>query len=253
MRRIYFNLFSITLFLLVISSCKKDIVKPGTGTAALTIVNCVAGNSKLLTNFNGTDLSGVKFYGQLNYVDPEWYLFTTNYSGQQKLGLYLAADTSLNSNPLFNLKLNLPVNTMHTLFLMGTPQAPDTLFTKNKLPYHLPADSTMGIRFVNISEGGNPVSVNLIGQADRYAIANLPYKGATEFKHYTVRSTVDSYTFEFRDRITDELLGSYTFDEVNASGSVETGGNKWRNNNFTLALFGTQANKQVLMVMEYFR
>lgn len=253
MRQIYFNLLSIALFLLTISSCKKDTLKLGTGTAALTIVNCVADNSQLLTNFNGADLSGVKFYGQLNFVDPGAYLFTTNYSGQQKLGLYRTADTILNSKPLFNLTLNMPLNTMHTLFLMGTPQAPDALFTTNLLPYHLPADSTMGIRFVNISQGDNPVSVNLIGQTNGSAVTNLPYRGITEFKNYTARSTIDSYTFEFRDQVTGELLGSYTFDGINMIGSIINGPNKWLNNNFTVTLFGTPGNKQALMVMENFR
>ncbi|MDR6786113.1 hypothetical protein ABIE26_004832 [Pedobacter africanus] len=252
MKRIYFNLFSTVLLLLVMSSCKKDTVKPGQGTSRLNIVNLITVDSDLLVNFNGTGLSSkTKFYKQLYSLYYRNNQFTASYIGQQKLGLYRPADTVQGGKPLFNLILNLRVNTMNTLFLTGTEQAPDTLFTTNQLPYHVPADSTMGIRFVNVSLGGNPVSVNLAGQANGSAAANLPYKSATGYKNYATRSAIASYTFEFRDGVTGELLATHKLDGINAIGTPDTGGpNRWLNNNITLALYGAPGNKQLLMLME---
>lgn len=249
MRRIYFNLFPIALLLLAIGSCKKDVLKAGEGTATLTIFNGVWGNDRLLTNFNGTGFTGIKFHRQLNSVYYGNGLFRTSYSGEQELGLYRPADTLQGGKPLFNLTLNLPLNTMHTLYLMGAPQSLDTLFITNSYPYHLPADSTMGIRFVNISEGGNPVSVNLVGEPNGSAAANLPYKSVTAFKNYSAHSTVDSYAFEFRDKVTGEVVANCNLEGINsAHGSL--GNNMWLNKDFTLILFGATGNKRANMLIE---
>lgn len=251
MRQIYFNLFLAVLLLLAASSCKKDILKPGTGTSALMMVNGLVGNSRLYTNFNGTELSGIKSYGNLTLFSYGTYLLpNTSYVGQQKLGIYRPADTLQGGKPLINLILNLQVNTVNTLFLTGTEQAPDTLFTTNQLPYHAPADSTMGIRFVNISVGGNPISVNLTGQANGSTVENLPYKSTTGFKNHSTRSAIARYTFEFRDKVTGELMASYTLDGINRIGSRENGANKWLNNNITLTLFGPVGNKRVLILYD---
>ncbi|MDR6783513.1 hypothetical protein ABIE26_003169 [Pedobacter africanus] len=251
MKRIYFNLFSAVLLLLATNSCKKDALMPGSGTSALMMVNGLVGSSRLYTNFNGDELKIIRFYGGLTFVSYGTYLLpNTSYLGQQKLGLYRPVDTLQGGKPLFNLILNLPVNTVNALFLTGTEQAPDTLFTTNQLPYHVPTDSTMSIRFVNISLGGNPVSVNLVGQANGSTLASLPYKGATGFKKYSARSVVDSYAFEFRDKVTGELLSSYKLEGINMIGSPENGGNKWLNNDITLTLFGPVGNKRVLLLYD---
>lgn len=250
MRKIYFNLLLIVIFSLAMGSCKKELTSKGSGTSSLTIVNGVVG-SDLYTNFNGDKSNGVYFYGihSVHYGTADFF---NSYSGQQKLGLYQLPDTNANSKPVFNLSLNLPVNTIHTLFLMGTAQDPDQLFTTDTLPYHPPSDSTMSIRIVNISKGNAAVTVNLIGQAIGAEAGDLPYKGVTAFKNYNAGSAVSSYTFEFRDKATGALLGDCVVDGINYDGSAGAPNHR-RYKNFTIALLGApggQAANRVLFIDE---
>ncbi|MDR3697039.1 hypothetical protein [Mucilaginibacter sp.] len=252
MRKIYFNLLLIVLFSLALASCKKEVTSKANDTSSLIIVNGVAGNNYLLTNFNGDHLNGI-YYSGMNDILYGNFEFFRGYSGGQKLGLYQIPDTNANSKPVFNLALNLPVNTIHMLFLMGTAQDPDQLLTTDTLAYHPPSDSTMGIRFVNIAKGSAPVAVNLAGQANGSEAGNLPYKSLTRFKNFNAGSAISSYTFEFRDKATGELLGSCTVDGVNNDGSSSTP-NFRRYRNFTIALLGASgglAANRVLIIDEY--
>lgn len=248
MLRIYLNLSVLLLFVLAISACKKETEAIRPGTSALTIVNGVVSDSALSANFNGTEL-GVPYYRMLLSISYGWAQFYSSYTGQQKLALYQIPDTTPTSKPIYNLTLDLPVNTAHTLFLMGTPQSPDHLFTTDQLPYHAPADSTMGIRFVNLSPGDAPVSVNISSQTPGSTVASLPYKSITAFKNYPAGSAVSSYTFEFRDQATGTLLVSYTLAGINSDGSGASGPNIWRNKNITLALLEAPAGFPLSRVM----
>jgi hypothetical protein len=250
MRKIYLNFFSIVMFSLALASCKKELTFKVSGTSSLTIVNGVVGNDYLYTDFNGDKSNGV-YISQINAIPYGYTNFYNSYSGQQKLGLYQIPDTNANSKPVFNLTLNMPVNTIHTLFLMGNPQNPDQLFTTNVLPYHAPSDSTMGIRFVNIAQGSDPVSVNLTGQANGSEADNLSYKSVTAFKNYYAGSAISSYTFEFRDP-NGTLLGNCIVDGVNNPGT-QAAPNIRRYRNYTIALLsapGGLAANRVLIIDE---
>jgi hypothetical protein len=233
MKQTYLNLFSILIFLLAFGACKKETTQPGAGTSGLTIVNGVVGSNVLRTNFNGTKL-GVPYYRNLDILYYGYSKSYNSYSGQLQLGLY--QDTT--SKPVYNLSLEVPVNTIHTLFLMGTPQEPEQLYTTDQLPYHAPADSVIGIRFVNISRGTAPVSVNLVGQANGSEVQSLSYKGATSFKNYPAGLAISSYKFEFRDQASGTLLDSYTLDGINVPGFNGSSPTTLRNKNFTLVLLG---------------
>jgi hypothetical protein len=250
MKKIYFGLFSI-YWLLLLSSCKKELTAKVSGTAALTIVNGVTDNSFLYTNFNGDKSNGTYYQGmvQIAYGNSKFF---NSYFGQQKLGLYAPQDTTANSKPVLSLTLDMPVNTIHTLFLTGTTAASDQLFTTDVLPYHAATDSTMGIRFVNLSKDISAVSVNLMGQANGSEVKDLSYKGITPFKNYPAGTAISSYTFEFRDKITGTLIGSCVVDGVNNDGSTATP-NIRRYRNYTLAFLGAPgglAPDRVLIIDE---
>lgn len=251
MQKIYFNLLAIVIFSLALAACTKEGTFKPSGTSSLMVVNGVVGTNSFETNFNDEQLNGVYFSGMTGvpYGSSEYFDY---YHGQQKLQLFQDYDTTAASKPLFNLTLDLPINTMHTLFLMGTPQAPDQLFTTEQLTYHAPSDSAVGIRFVNISQGSAPVSVNLIGQPNGSEAGNLAYRGATAFKSYYAGSAVASYTFEFRDADSSTLLGSCVVTGVNNDGS-QNAPNLVRNQNFTIAFIGApggQAPDRGLLISE---
>ena len=251
----------ITVFLLLfnIISCSKknDVPK---GTASLTIINAVPGSNKLVTNFSDSySLNGRYIFANAITYNVFYGLnqVFSSYSGTQKLVLYQFPDTLPKSIPLFDLTLNLPIASINTLFLTGTVNAPDTLFTTDQPPYHSTSDSVTGIRFVNLSPGSAPISVNIQGQADGSEINALPYKKITAFKNYAANSVISSYTFEFKDAATGALLGTYTATGINNDGTDPgTSTNEWRFRNSTLVFLGLpnetgELGQSVLLINNY--
>lgn len=207
---------SSTYFLFVILSaaisCSKKIDKPA-GTASLTIINAVVGSGALISDFNSAYTPGFN-YIQANSIQYNTFVPLNNqlnaYSGMQRVALYRSPDTLSTSKPFFDLLINLPIGSISSLFLTGTVDAPDTLLITDTPPYHPGFDSISGIRFVNLSPGSAPISINIEGQANGSEINSLPYKGITEFKNYITTASTLNYTFEFRDMATGTLLATYT-------------------------------------------
>ncbi|MBN9383161.1 MAG: hypothetical protein J0H74_20565 [Chitinophagaceae bacterium] len=248
MQKIYLLLF-VALLSLGIASCKKRLSFTPSGTSSFTIVNGLSGSDYLYTNFNG-DKSNDQYYVSMRMINYGYSRFFNSYIGQQDLGLYPATDT--NGKALLRLGLDLELNSIHTLFLTGTIQDPDYVLTTDQLPHQPPADSTMGLRFINISKGSDPVSVNLAGQANGSEVGELPYKSVSAFKTYKAGLAVSSYTFEFRDKASGTLLGSCVVDGINNDGSINAP-NIRRGRNYTIALMavpGGSAAGRVLIIDE---
>jgi len=221
---------------LCLFSCSKE--KGPQGTSTLTIINAVTGSNLLVPNFSGT----VPLNTYLNANKVQYNIFSvyanqyTSYSGRQPLGIYAYPDTLEKSAPLLNLVLDLPVGSVHSLFLTGTLEHPDTLFVTDPLPYYPPADSVTGIRFVNLSPGSAPVSISIQGQTGGAEVSSLPYKGITGFKQYAAKATSADYVFEFRDAGSGALITSYQATGISNPGTAAP--NNWRNHCFTLVLLG---------------
>lgn len=240
------------LLLFLGEACKKDNKSPQ-GGASLTIVNAVVGSAPLFTNFNGTTplasyIGGQKlFYGKYSASSNEF----SSYVGETHLALFQLPDTNAHSVPLYNLTLNIPMNTIHSLFLVGLVGSPDTLYTVDSPPYHPASDSSVGIRFVNLSPGSDPISINLQGQSNGSEISSLPYKGLTSFKPYPAVYNADHYTFELRNAMTGDLLRTYTMSGVNNGSGTNKNNNSWRYRNFTLALIGNPGSVNTLLINNY--
>lgn len=237
----------LSAMLFMAGSCSKSELKPE-GTASLTLINAVVGADSLITNFNGSVMPA-SYYINANIIVYNSYgsgPFTVNnyqinsYAGEQQVMIFKVPDTLPKSEPLYNLTLNLPVGSINTLFMTGTATAPDTLFTRDSPKNHPISDSVTGIRFVNLSPGSQPISVNIQGQPAGSEISHLSYKNITAFKDYAATSEISSYTFEFRDAVTGELLASYLADGINNNNSSDPFNktNNWRFRNCTLALLG---------------
>jgi len=217
-------------------SCKKDFVPAG--TASLTCVHTVVGANGLITNFNDKQPIAYHLANMISYASYSSRLNRLNsYAGVQHLALYQYPDTTSKDQPLFDLELDLPVNSISTLFLTGTVDAPDTLFTRDVVPTYAPADSTMGIRFVNLSPGSGPVSVNIKGKSNGSEVISLPYKNISGFKDYTLQLSPDEYEFEFRDVASGALIAVYSTSGSNGKPELSVIYN-WLYHSFTLALVG---------------
>ena len=226
-------------------SCTKE-SKPA-GSAALTVVNAVAGSDPfLIPIFGGDTLATYVGAYQLRYGAT---MLTGNYTGKQRLTFYHYPDTGAHSAALYHLDIDLPVGSIHTLFLTGTTSSADTLFTTDVIPYHPSSDSSVGIRFINLMAGSAPVSVNLAGAAQGSEISSLPYKGITPFTNYSATAAISDYTFEFHDAASGTLIGTYLLSGVN-----DTFSNSRRFRNLTLALIGIPgdpATQRIMLIEAY--
>lgn len=218
--------------IVALASCSKDNVSPS-GGASLIIVNAIVGSSNLVTNF--TSNTPLIYYQTAQQISFGSYKEFGNYSGTINLSLSQIIDTT---HTLFNGVVNLPQNAIQTLFLTGTTTLPESFQTTDTLSYHNPTDSTVGVRFVNLSPGSNPISVNISGNSNGSEIASLVYKNITSFKNYPATSAVSSYVFQIRDAGSGTLLGTFTMSGINNGTGTNTSNNVYRYRNVTIALKG---------------
>lgn len=216
-------------------SCKKDKIVVG-NVSAVTIINSVVGANPIVVDFLG--VAPVSTYyntaNQINYGSFYEYSLSND---DPLLTIYQITDTT---HTVFKHRINIQPSKIYSLFLTGlSAENSDTLFVKDNLPHHALADSTIGIRFVNLSPGSNPVSVDIQGNPSGSEVASLAYKSLTDFKIYSTKGSINQYTFEFRDVATINLLASYTINGVNYGANGDTNNNPWRNRNFTIVLTGS--------------
>jgi hypothetical protein len=219
------------LIMLSLTGCIKDV--PSKQAVSLTIVNAVVDSKPLCTNFNGTAPVSFIDTWRMNY--GEFFLSSNIFSraaGIITLGLYQFPDTLAKDKPLYNLQLNLPEASISSLYLTGTTSDPDSMLVRDIVPGYASSDTSMGIRFVNLSKGSDPITVNLEGKPNGSEATALAYKGITGFKKYRVRTGGGDYVFEFRDAGTGNLVASFT-----ATG-IDDAANRWVYRNFTLAFIG---------------
>lgn len=209
------------------ASCKKSVTPPG--ATNITIINAVAGTTSL--SFSGTLTNAPIVYNGSQRYNPLTgpFLFKA-YSRND-------VDITIGTVPLFNLALDLPIGGISSLFLTGTLEKRDTLFVWDEPVNFSEKDTSMGIRFVNLSTGGGAISINLQGQPNGSEVGNLNYKNLTAFKVYKANSTVSQYTFEFRNATNNDLLATYTISNINNPGS-DNAPNVWRKKNITLVFDG---------------
>src|SRR5690606_28290929 len=121
-------------------------------------------------------------------------------AGKKTCYLYTVSNDRLAFGPpLLKQDFDFPNGYIGSLFIAGTLKRPDVIVVRDHPVYFPPADSSMGLRFVNLMQGGSSVSVNIKGQANGAEAGDLPFKGITEFKKYAAHAGVGSYEFEFRN------------------------------------------------------
>lgn len=224
-----------------LGACSKTPVPPG--AISLTIVNTLT--TPLIVNFNEEDTILFTARGTGQIVERNNALAFGLNGGKQIVNL-----REINtSNPVYtwpdhsmlNLLFDLPAGAMGSLFISGTKEVPDTLLVRDAPIYFPVGDSSMGIRFVNLSGEKAAVDVNLAGQADGSETADLAYKNITAFKRYPADASVQRYVFEFRNASDGSLLATATMNNINNPGTSGAA-NLWRHRNFTLVFRGVQGS-----------
>lgn len=222
--------------LLSVAACIKTPELPG--AVSFTIINTQ--RSSIILNFNEEDSIYYGSRGTNQVIARNIALEYSFTAGNQRVNLHelktpnpphVWVDTSM-----LKLFFQLPMGTIGSLFVAGTPAVPDTLFIKDT-PVHFPiTDSSMGVRFVNLSGAKIAVNVNLQGQPHGSETTGLHYKGVTEFKKYKAVPSVQRYVFEIRDAASGQLLATNTINNPGVTATV----NQWRYHNFTLVYSGIQ-------------
>lgn len=223
------------LFSIAFLSCKKEESSPI--TSSLIVANAVAGSKPLVINLNEGANPGYYLYRKastLTYGILDGNTGKLNVENTtQRIRLFQFPDTTAASQPLFDLNLQIGKGSINSLFLTGTVSHPDYLLDVAVPSYHNKTDSTFGVRFINLSYQSKPVNVYVIGDGERKEVEALAYKGVTSYKNYGALAKTGTYTFEFRDQETQQVLAVYTL--LGAGKGTE---NLWRYRDFTLALIG---------------
>jgi hypothetical protein len=240
--------FCVAAMAFVISSCQKATTAlPTSGVADLTIVDAIPNSAPVIPIINTTEpimwfVGAARLYypgyNQYSPVAGNDTVYAVQYTDTSDVG-------SKSTGQMFYGILPLARGGIYSLFLCGTDTTdPDYLFTQDSLPYHSPADSTVGIRFVNLSTGSNPISINLEGSPFGSEVSDLPYKGITGFKNYLSNSSITygSYLFVIRDLATGDSLTQFLLQGFNNSNGVGLSdpntGNPSVFKNVTLAVIG---------------
>jgi len=231
---LYFSAF----ILIMTASCART--ADVSGSSSLTIVNAVTGSNSLVTNFTGSvgskNASSFIYYSSALQIPYGSFQEIGSYTGRTPLSISDITDTM---NSVFYGTLTLPVGSIHTLFMTGTLTTPDSLFTADIVPYYpYYGDSLTGVRFVNLSPGSTPVTVDLQGVTDSIPVlSGLSYKTVSAFQPFSANTNAmnNGYTFEFRDGLGNVL--------------TSTGLNILPFKSQTLALYGNAANGYAIMAI----
>jgi len=238
----------VLLLSLMALSCKRETLPFGPGVAALNIINVASGTSSMIANINGQ----LPVYAGQPSVDYGSFALYRVPPGPTSITFRQVSDTT--TNWLRTAAMNLANYSIHSLFLAGTVSAPDTLLVTDHLltfTGHGAADSAAGIRFVNLSTGSAPISINIQGKANGSEVSSLAYKGNSAFTAYPATSTISSYTFEFRDAASGTLLSSYTLFGVNNGSNGIAAINSVLFKNMTLVFSGPPGSQSVILANNF--
>jgi hypothetical protein len=202
-----------------VSCSKTNSVPPTYSVASLNVVDALP-NSAPLILVQGSISSAI---GDFSNIDPLSYASTavlTPMSGAEAFYTVqqngdTASVSAQGGDFMFSGTLTFTAGSLYSLFITGEDTTnPDFLFVKDVLP--VITDSSVGIRFVNLSAGSNAVSVDIQGQSNGGVVSSLAYKSIATFQKFPATSLINSYIFEFRDATSGNLLASYTLDGVNS-------------------------------------
>jgi len=203
-------LIPITVGFLSLIGCAKEIDQVDVAQGTLNVTNAVNEGA----NITLTEGSAIT-YGS-NTVGSNSYTRFPLAGGNQIISLGVpgvpatASSAAIPGLTYYTSTLSISNNSNYSLFLTGTsPSAVDNVLIEENYPFAY-ADSTCGVRFINLATGSNPISVNIMGNANGSEVANLAYKSYSSFVKYPATAVNSTYDFEFRDSGTGALLASYS-------------------------------------------
>jgi hypothetical protein len=183
-------------FLSSVTSCKKTEIK-SSPIASLNVVTAVinGGNVKLNTNLQDS----AKAYNSKSFaIIPG-----------SKIVLY---PTNNPLTPYYNPthQTSTENGEVYSVFLAGQAPTFESVFVKENLPERY-ADSTIGVRIINLSPNSTPINVTLASANTINVFSDVSYKQISDFAKFPLRTVIPtgSATFQIRDAA-GTLLATYT-------------------------------------------
>ena len=187
-------------------ACKKYDFNGVVSPASVIVVHAMPDGNSMLPFFG---VPPAKYWNTRVKVSyGGFYLF----SPPKDSGALLVVPSTDTLFSVFQGKLPLVSGGIYTFFLAGDTTQPDTLLTKDDIPYF--TDSSVACRFVNCSQGGKSLNITISGNdpTTQPEVASLGYMQASTFKRYSAATSIGgSYTFVVRDAASGDSLTSYTW------------------------------------------
>jgi len=182
-----------SILLVGLFACNKSTFNL-TPLSSLEIVNTVPASpgARLFGNPNAVAYGSYGQFGLLAGNNAQIYVWPTGDS----------------LHPYYNSNLAAVNGGIYSLYLTGTDPQKNTLLLKDTIPSY--SDSSMGIRFINLSPDSGPVNINIAGAANGSSVPSLPYTSITSFMTFSANSANSGgYNFEIRNA-SDSLLAAYS-------------------------------------------
>jgi hypothetical protein len=198
------------LILLILIGCRRE-NGVGAPPASLNIINAIPTSNPVIPVLGTSDT--IQFFGTAQSISYPGSFEYSPPAGSNLLYIVQNEDTARLDlkQTLFNGTLDLMNGGIYSFFLAGDTSSPDTMLIKDNIPTY--TDSSAGVRFVNLSTGSLPMSVNIQGNSPtQMEFSALGYKGVSSFNKYLANSGEQGeYTFEVRDQGTGNLLTTFTW------------------------------------------
>jgi hypothetical protein len=187
------------------------------GSATLTIANVLV------------EGQAVKLSSHTQVINNNAFAHVGLPPGATDLYVFPIAD-SLKPYYISSKALQVKEGEIYTLFLGGLAETPNIILLQEALPQHI--DSSMGVRFVNLSPGSPSVNITLSKSPTIQEFTEIEYQQVTKFQSYPITSGFKSYTFQVRETNTSKLITSLTLSGTNLATGLP------RFKNVTLVLRG---------------
>jgi len=166
----YIFFFFLPLFF---CACKKSSFNNASPNASINVIHAASNLPSVNVHFSEDTGPFYTYMQPISYGSAfEWGIP----GGAVPIVIISSADTS---GSILNTTFDLKPSGIYSLYLLNESSKSSTLFLEDTIPVH--SDSTAGVRFINLSEGSQPMTVNIDTSPSQTEFGNVGYKEITAF------------------------------------------------------------------------
>jgi len=230
MKNINYIIFISALVLFAVGACSKT--KTVVSPVSINIIHAMPDGNPILPVFGNEKVS---YYSSAQTISYGGYQLYSQMSNDGILSVVSLGDTS---RTIYKETLSFMPGYIYSLFMAGDTIKPDVLLSQDTIP--LFNDSSVGVRFVNLSIDKTPLSIAIEGNVSpEPEFSSMQYLKISSFKKYSANSLIPgNYTFEVRDDLTGDVLTTFTWTYVvSKSNTLVISGSKDPNSSTPMTIF----------------